>query len=223
MNQGILALVSSIGCTSAGSLQSLADAMHIPHLFIQRATAGTPRSGCGLTRSNRNDDYTLSVRPPVYLNEVILRVITEYAWQKFIIFYDSEYDIRGIQEFLDRVSQQGMDVALQKVENNINKMITTLFDTMRIEELNRYRDTLRRAILIMNPATAKSFITEVRKLVRGWGQGVKIKCIGIDPTEKLKVKSSERELSTQLSSALMEVSTVNSQLIAFTRYCPVNC
>lgn len=91
MNQGILALVSSIGCTSAGSLQSLADAMHIPHLFIQRSTAGTPRSGCGLTRSNRNDDYTLSVRPPVYLNDVILRVVTEYAWQKFIIFYDSEY------------------------------------------------------------------------------------------------------------------------------------
>ncbi|KAL1768130.1 glutamate receptor ionotropic, delta-2-like [Sigmodon hispidus] len=160
MNQGILALVSSIGCTSAGSLQSLADAMHIPHLFIQRSTAGTPRSGCGLTRSNRNDDYTLSVRPPVYLNEVILRVVTEYAWQKFIIFYDSEYDIRGIQEFLDKVSQQGMDVALQKVENNINKMITTLFDTMRIEELNRYRDTLRRAILVMNPSTAKSFISE---------------------------------------------------------------
>ncbi|XP_033613649.1 glutamate receptor ionotropic, delta-2 [Fukomys damarensis] len=81
--------------------------------------------------------------------------------KKFIIFYDSEYDIRGIQEFLDKVSHQGMDVALQKVENNINKMITTLFDTMRIEELNRYRDTLRRAILVMNPGTAKSFISEV--------------------------------------------------------------
>ncbi|KAJ6655409.1 hypothetical protein lerEdw1_005406 [Lerista edwardsae] len=168
MNHGILALVSSIGCTSAGSLQSLADAMHIPHLFIQRSTAGTPRSGCGTTRSNRNDDYTLFVRPPVYINDVILRVVTEYAWQKFIIFYDSEYgltaekraDIRGIQEFLDKVSQQGMDVALQKVENNINKMITGLFSTMRIEELNRYRDTLRRAILVMNPSTAKSFIAE---------------------------------------------------------------
>lgn len=71
-------------------------------------------------------------------------------------------DIRGIQEFLDRVSQQGMDVALQKVENNINKMITGLFATLRIEELNRYRDTLRRAILVMSPTTAKSFITEVR-------------------------------------------------------------
>lgn len=99
MNQGILALVSSIGCTSAGSLQSLADAMHIPHLFIQRATAGTPRSGCGLTRSNRNDDYTLSVRPPIYLNDVILRVVTEYAWQKFIIFYDSEYGKCDLCEF----------------------------------------------------------------------------------------------------------------------------
>ncbi|KAJ7327135.1 hypothetical protein JRQ81_016894 [Phrynocephalus forsythii] len=161
MNHGILALVSSIGCTSAGSLQSLADAMHIPHLFIQRSTAGTPRSGCGTTRSSRNDDYTLFVRPPVYINDVILRVVMEYAWQKFIIFYDTEYDIRGIQEFLDKVSQQGMDVALQKVENNINKMITGLFATLRIEELNRYRDTLRRAILVMNPSTAKSFIAEV--------------------------------------------------------------
>lgn len=58
-----------------------------------------------------------------------------------------------------------MDVALQKVENNINKMITGLFASMRIEELNRYRDTLRRAILIMNPSTAKSFLTEVCLLI----------------------------------------------------------
>lgn len=69
---------------------------------------------------------------------------------------------------MDKVSQQGMDVALQKVENNINKMITGLFATMRIEELNRYRDTLRRAILIMNPSTAKSFLTEVCILTRGY-------------------------------------------------------
>ncbi|MBN3280738.1 GRID2 protein, partial [Polyodon spathula] len=162
MNHGILALVSSIGCMSAGSIQSLADAMHIPHLFIQRAPAGTPRSSCSIIHRLTNEDYTLFVRPPVYLNEVILRVVAEYAWQKFIIFYDTEYDIRGIQDFLDKVSQQGMDVALQKVENNINKMITGMFTTMRIEELNRYRDTLRRAILFMSPSTAKAFISEVR-------------------------------------------------------------
>ncbi|XP_041113098.1 glutamate receptor ionotropic, delta-2-like [Polyodon spathula] len=161
MNHGILALVSSIGCMSAGSIQSLADAMHIPHLFIQRAPAGTPRSSCSIIHRLTNEDYTLFVRPPVYLNEVILRVVAEYAWQKFIIFYDTEYDIRGIQDFLDKVSQQGMDVALQKVENNINKMITGMFTTMRIEELNRYRDTLRRAILFMSPSTAKAFISEV--------------------------------------------------------------
>lgn len=81
-------------------------------------------------------------------------------------------DIRGIQEFLDRVSQQGMDVALQKVENNINKMITGLFSTMRIEELNRYRDTLRRAILVMSPTTAKSFITEVRNILKLFYSGL---------------------------------------------------
>ncbi|XP_066567793.1 glutamate receptor ionotropic, delta-2 [Amia ocellicauda] len=161
MNRGILALVSSIGCMSAGSLQSLAEAMHIPHLFIQRAPAGTPRSSCTSTRRARSDDYTLFVRPPVYLNEVILRVVTEYTWQKFIIFYDTEYDIRGIQDFLDKVSQQGMDVSLQKVESNINMMITAMFRTMRVEELHRYRDTLRRAILFMSPVTAKAFIAEV--------------------------------------------------------------
>ncbi|KAB0405223.1 hypothetical protein E2I00_005122 [Balaenoptera physalus] len=212
MNQGILALVSSIGCTSAGSLQSLADAMHIPHLFIQRSTAGTPRSGCGLTRSNRNDDYTLSVRPPVYLNDVILRVVTEYAWQKLIIFYDSEYDIRGIQEFLDKVSQQGMDVALQKVENNINKMITTLFDTMRIEELNRYRDTLRRAILVMNPATAKSFITENTKtsMTIGVDKG-SFDCCALIHISETGVNDKERTVDgreTELGNVVVETNLV---------------
>uniref|UniRef100_A0AAQ4RL86 Glutamate receptor n=1 Tax=Gasterosteus aculeatus aculeatus TaxID=481459 RepID=A0AAQ4RL86_GASAC len=162
MNRGILALVSSIGCMSAGSLQTLADAMHIPHLLIQRSPAGTPRSDCSPTsRFPGTDDYTLMVRPPVYLNEVIMQVVSEYSWQKFILFYDSEFDIRGIEDFLDRTSQQGMDVSLQKVESNINMMITSLFRTMRVEELHRYRDTLRRAVLFMSPATAKAFITEV--------------------------------------------------------------
>lgn len=92
MNRGILALVSSIGCMSAGSLQTLADAMHIPHLFIQRSPAGTPRSACPLTsRLSGADDYTLMVRPPVYLNEVIMQVVSEYSWQKFILFYDSDF------------------------------------------------------------------------------------------------------------------------------------
>lgn len=92
MNRGILALVSSISCMSAGSLQTLADAMHIPHLFIQRSPAGTPRSACPLTsRLPGSDDYTLMVRPPVYLNEVILQVVSEYSWQKFIVFYDSDF------------------------------------------------------------------------------------------------------------------------------------
>ncbi|XP_072243864.1 glutamate receptor ionotropic, delta-2 isoform X1 [Leuresthes tenuis] len=162
MNRGILALVSSIGCMSAGSLQTLADAMHIPHLFIQRSPAGTPRSACPPTsRIAGADDYTLMVRPPVYLNEVIMQVVSEYSWQKFVLFYDSDFDIRGIEDFLDRTSQQGMDVSLQKVESNINMMITSLFRTMRVEELHRYRDTLRRAVLFMSPTTAKAFITEV--------------------------------------------------------------
>lgn len=91
MNRGILALVSSIGCMSAGSLQTLADAMHIPHLFIQRAPAGTPRSSCPPTSHGHPDDYTLFVRPPVYLNDVIFQVVMEYTWQKFIIFYDTDY------------------------------------------------------------------------------------------------------------------------------------
>lgn len=92
MNRGILALVSSIGCMLAGSLQTLADAMHIPHLFIQRSPAGTPRSTCPPTsRVPGTDDYTLMVRPPVYLNEVIMQVVSEYSWQKFILFYDSDF------------------------------------------------------------------------------------------------------------------------------------
>src|SRR4029434_10396086 len=46
MTQGILALVTSTGCASASALQSLTDAMHIPHLYVQREADGSPRTAC---------------------------------------------------------------------------------------------------------------------------------------------------------------------------------
>lgn len=91
MNQGILALVSSTGCAAANALQSLTDAMHIPHLFIQRNGDGTPRAECQLNPSPDGERYTLAARPPVRLNDVMITLVSELRWHKFIIFYDSEY------------------------------------------------------------------------------------------------------------------------------------
>ena len=91
MNQGILALVSSTGCASANALQSLTDAMHIPHLFVQRNGDGTPRTACPLNPSPDGERYTLAARPPVRLNDVMLALVAELHWHKFIVFYDSEY------------------------------------------------------------------------------------------------------------------------------------
>ncbi|XP_067899075.1 glutamate receptor ionotropic, delta-2-like isoform X2 [Heterodontus francisci] len=160
VSQGILALVSSTSCAPSASLQSFADGMHIPHLYIQRTSAGTPRSQCSIARNARNNDYTLSIRPPDYFNEVIFKVITEFSWQKFMIFYDDAYDIRGIQEFLGQAGQQGIEVSLQKVETSISNMFTGLFSTLGFDELSRFRDMLRRALLFLNPRTAKTFISE---------------------------------------------------------------
>lgn len=162
MTQGILALVTSTGCASANALQSLTDAMHIPHLFVQRNPGGSPRTACHLNPSPDGEAYTLASRPPVRLNDVMLRLVTELRWQKFVMFYDSEYDIRGLQSFLDQASRLGLDVSLQKVDKNISHVFTSLFTTMKTEELNRYRDTLRRAILLLSPQGAHSFINEVR-------------------------------------------------------------
>ncbi|ELK27118.1 Glutamate receptor delta-1 subunit, partial [Myotis davidii] len=92
MTQGILALVTSTGCASANALQSLTDAMHIPHLFVQRNPGGSPRTACHLNPSPEGEAYTLASRPPVRLNDVTLRLVTELRWQKFVMFYDSEYD-----------------------------------------------------------------------------------------------------------------------------------
>uniref|UniRef100_A0A0D9RB96 Receptor ligand binding region domain-containing protein n=1 Tax=Chlorocebus sabaeus TaxID=60711 RepID=A0A0D9RB96_CHLSB len=161
MTQGILALVTSTGCASANALQSLTDAMHIPHLFVQRNPGGSPRTACHLNPSPDGEAYTLASRPPVRLNDVMLRLVTELRWQKFVMFYDSEYDIRGLQSFLDQASRLGLDVSLQKVDKNISHVFTSLFTTMKTEELNRYRDTLRRAILLLSPQGAHSFINEV--------------------------------------------------------------
>uniref|UniRef100_A0A8C9TDI3 Glutamate receptor n=1 Tax=Scleropages formosus TaxID=113540 RepID=A0A8C9TDI3_SCLFO len=160
MTQGILALVSSTGCASANALQSLTDAMHIPHLFVQRNRDGLPRTACQLNPSPDGERYTLAARPPVRLNDVMLRLVTELRWQKFILFYDSDYDIRGLQSFLDQASRLGLDVSLQRVDRNVSHVFSDLFSTMRTEELNRYRDTLRRAILLLSPRGAQVFIQQ---------------------------------------------------------------
>ncbi|NP_001096470.1 glutamate receptor ionotropic, delta-1 precursor [Xenopus tropicalis] len=160
MTQGILALVTSTGCASANALQSLTDAMHIPHIFVQRNSGGSPRTVCQFNPSPEGEEYTLAARPPVRLNDVMLKLVTELRWQKFIVFYDSDYDIRGLQGFLDQASRLGLDVSLQKVDRNISRVFATLFTSMKTEELNRYRDTLRRAILLLSPRGAQSFISE---------------------------------------------------------------
>ncbi|KAI4812214.1 hypothetical protein KUCAC02_023620, partial [Chaenocephalus aceratus] len=158
MNQGILALVTSTGCAAASALQSLTDAMHIPHLFIQRNGDGAPRTACQLNPSPEGESYTLAARPPVRINDVLLTLVSELHWQKFIIFYESDYDIRGLQTFMDQSSRMGLDVSLQRVDRNVSRVFTDLFNTMRTEELNRYRDTLRRAVLLMSPRGAQVFI-----------------------------------------------------------------
>ncbi|KAM9326965.1 glutamate receptor ionotropic, delta-1 [Gastrophryne carolinensis] len=160
MTQGILALVTSTGCASANALQSLTDAMHIPHIFVQRHVAGSPRTVCHFNPSLDGEEYTLAARPQVHLNNVMLKLVTELRWQKFIVFYDSDYDIRGLQGFLDQASRLGLDVSLQKVDRNISRVFASLFTSMKTEELNRYRDTLRRAILLMSPRGAQIFINE---------------------------------------------------------------
>ncbi|XP_077359556.1 glutamate receptor ionotropic, delta-1-like isoform X3 [Festucalex cinctus] len=161
MNQGILALVTSTGCASASALQSLTDAMHIPHLYIQRNGGGSPRTACQLNPSpGGRGGYTLAARPPVRLNDVMLTLVEELRWQKFIIFYDIEYDMRGLQGFLDRSCREGLDVSLQRVDKNISQVFSDLFTSMRTEELNRYRDTLRRAILLLSPHAAHAFIQQ---------------------------------------------------------------
>lgn len=71
-------------------------------------------------------------------------------------------DIRGLQTFMDQVSRLGLDVSLQRVDRNVSRVFNDLFNTMRTEELNRYRDTLRRAVLLMSPRGAQVFIHQVR-------------------------------------------------------------
>ncbi|XP_061731984.1 glutamate receptor ionotropic, delta-1-like isoform X2 [Nerophis ophidion] len=160
MNQGILALVTSTGCASASALQSLTDAMHIPHLYIQRNGGGSPRTACQLNPPAGGRSYTLNARPPVRLNDVMLTLVEELRWQKFIVFYDIEYDMRGLQAFLDQTCRAGVEVSVQRVDRNISRVFSQLFTSMRTEQLNRYRDTLRRAILLLSPHAAHTFIQQ---------------------------------------------------------------
>lgn len=62
---------------------------------------------------------------------------------------------------MDQSSRLGLDVSLQRVDRNVSRVFNDLFNTMRTEELNRYRDTLRRAVLLMSPRGAQVFIHQV--------------------------------------------------------------
>ncbi|XP_067091835.1 glutamate receptor ionotropic, delta-1 [Osmerus mordax] len=75
-------------------------------------------------------------------------------------FQAVQEDIRGLQTFLDQASRQGLDVSLQRVDRNVSRVFSDLFSSMRTEELNRYRDTLRRAVLLMSPRGRRSVVAE---------------------------------------------------------------
>lgn len=70
-------------------------------------------------------------------------------------------DVGGLRTFLDQASRSGLDVSLQQVERNVSKVFLTLFSTMKTEELNHYRDSLRRAVLLLSPRSAHAFINQV--------------------------------------------------------------
>lgn len=69
---------------------------------------------------------------------------------------------------MDQASRLGLDVSLQRVDRNVSRVFNDLFSTMRTEELNRYRDTLRRAVLLMSPRGAQVFIHQVSIPARTW-------------------------------------------------------
>uniref|UniRef100_H3DJN3 Glutamate receptor n=1 Tax=Tetraodon nigroviridis TaxID=99883 RepID=H3DJN3_TETNG len=168
MNRGILALVSSISCMSAGSLQTLADAMHIPHLFIQRSPAGTPRSACPLTsRLPGADDYTLMVRPPVYLNEVILQVVSEYSWQKFILFYDSDFG-KNINRFLNIMEQQWSWVTMEKKSLFFTVHFFSLFSSHVVKKKNYLQQRSAPAHLQLPPFKRCKGKKTLDRAVKGW-------------------------------------------------------
>ncbi|KAK3538010.1 hypothetical protein QTP70_027330 [Hemibagrus guttatus] len=78
----------------------------------------------------------------------------------FIIIIIIKCYVGGLKAFLDQASRSGLDVSLQQVERNVSKVFLTLFSTMKTEELNRYRDSLRRAILLLSPRVAHAFINQ---------------------------------------------------------------
>lgn len=89
---------------------------------------------------------------------------------------------------MDQASRLGLDVSLQRVDHNISRVFTDLFNTMRTEELNRYRDTLRRAVLLMSPRGAQVFIHQV-----GLHRRVFSSSRGISNASREKVNEQDRK------------------------------
>ncbi|EPY88978.1 hypothetical protein CB1_000142019 [Camelus ferus] len=83
-----------------------------------------PCPACHLNPSPDGEAYTLASRPPVRLNDVMLRLVTELRWQKFVMFYDSEYD------FLTSSAQEGTGFIVQHQNSS-----TLYFEECVLEDL----------------------------------------------------------------------------------------
>lgn len=124
-------------------------------LKIQSGCAGVESAGCLPTVLMRHSgNKVLYIIAPVCLCQ-------PPPHHQSPVILSPPPDIRGLQTFMDQASRLGLDVSLQRVDRNVSRVFTDLFNTMRTEELNRYRDTLRRAVLLMSPRGAQVFIHQV--------------------------------------------------------------
>ncbi|XP_032805400.1 glutamate receptor ionotropic, delta-2-like isoform X4 [Petromyzon marinus] len=144
----LLALGIVVSCY--GSVAIGDSIIHIGAVFERTATKDAEVFGQAVSDINGNDEILQSEK---------IAYSVKYV-DGNNPFQAVQEDLRGLQSFLDQATRQGLSVSLQRVDANVSSLLAGLFSSLPIEELNRFRDLLRRTVLLLSPRNAKVFIAE---------------------------------------------------------------
>ncbi|XP_078658815.1 glutamate receptor ionotropic, delta-2-like [Branchiostoma floridae x Branchiostoma belcheri] len=140
LGKGVAAVLSCTSCPANFGLQTVANSLHVPHVFVSQ-------DNCRVMHSR---GYTVSMRPSQEeVDRDLVDVITRLKWKSMMILFDDYYDFSHVQSLLSLTRKTFLEVVLLRVEKFTGgNDVTEWQANAKKSPLVEYGGKLRRAVLL---------------------------------------------------------------------------
>ncbi|KAI8480232.1 Glutamate receptor ionotropic, delta-1 [Branchiostoma belcheri] len=140
LGKGVAAVLSCTSCPANFGLQTVANSLHVPHVFVSQ-------DNCRVMHSR---GYTVSMRPSQEeVDRDLVDVITRLKWKSMMILFDDYYDFSHVQNLLSLTRKTFLEVVLLRVEKFTGgNDVTEWQANAKKSPLVEYGGKLRRAVLL---------------------------------------------------------------------------